>query len=194
MPPGCGHYGFRADYDVCEAASRRRADGHVDYCRDEGPCGVGEGDCDSTSDVRAGSSAAGMSGQATGSGRTTMCAQPPHVGGQNGHVDYCRDEGPCGVGEGDCDGHSQCESGLAVPPGCRGQLRVPGELRCVRVAQRGGEKGAALGASPGCVTKRTFAGTAPRRAMCAIYPAQESVSEILNVAGEKWDRAYPATR
>ena len=26
--------------------------------------------------------------------------------------------------------------------------------------------------------------------MCAIYPAQESVSEILDVAGEKWDRAY----
>jgi hypothetical protein len=26
--------------------------------------------------------------------------------------DYCRDNGPCSEGEGDCDGDSECESGL----------------------------------------------------------------------------------
>jgi len=29
-----------------------------------------------------------------------------------GHTSYCTDCGPCGVGVGDCDGSSQCESGL----------------------------------------------------------------------------------
>ena len=42
-----------------------------------------------------------------------MCVKPsPNSVQQNGHVDYCRDFGPCGVGEGDCDGNSQCQSGL----------------------------------------------------------------------------------
>ena len=29
-----------------------------------------------------------------------------------GHADYCRDEGPCSAGQGDCDSHSECRSGL----------------------------------------------------------------------------------
>jgi hypothetical protein len=29
-----------------------------------------------------------------------------------GHLDYCRDCGPCGEGEGDCDTNSECQSGL----------------------------------------------------------------------------------
>ena len=64
-------YGFRADYDVCEADPER---------------------------------------------------------GQNGHVDYCRDEGPCEVGQGDCDGNSQCESGLRCSQDVGSWLRVSAEL------------------------------------------------------------------
>ena len=44
-----------------------------------------------------------------------MCVPPGSRSpgaGQNGHVDYCRDEGPCRVGEGDCDGSGECQSGL----------------------------------------------------------------------------------
>ena len=29
-----------------------------------------------------------------------------------GHADYCRDFGPCSAGQGDCDGNSECQSGL----------------------------------------------------------------------------------
>ena len=29
-----------------------------------------------------------------------------------GHLDYCRDSGPCAAGEGDCDNDSECQSGL----------------------------------------------------------------------------------
>ena len=32
--------------------------------------------------------------------------------GLKGHEDYCRDHGPCGVGEGNCDGTSECQAGL----------------------------------------------------------------------------------
>ena len=67
-----------------------------------------------TASVRAGSSAARMLGPPTGSRRTTMCVKPPQGEGKNGHVDYCRDEGPCRTGEGDCDRHSECQSGLSA--------------------------------------------------------------------------------
>ena len=30
----------------------------------------------------------------------------------NGHNDYCKKCGPCGFGEGDCDGDAQCRVGL----------------------------------------------------------------------------------
>lgn len=33
-------------------------------------------------------------------------------GGTPGGNDYCRDYGPCSAGQGDCDGNSECESGL----------------------------------------------------------------------------------
>ena len=29
-----------------------------------------------------------------------------------GHANYCRDQGPCSVGQGDCDSNSECQSGL----------------------------------------------------------------------------------
>lgn len=38
---------------------------------------------------------------------TSECALPV------GHRDYCRDCGPCGSGEGDCDSNSECKSGLS---------------------------------------------------------------------------------
>ena len=105
-------YGFRADYDVCAAAARGGQNGHVDYCRDEGPCGVGEGDCDGNSQCESGLQCRQDIGATYGFPANYDVCEATSSGGQNGHVDYCRDEGPCGVGEGDCDGNSQCESGL----------------------------------------------------------------------------------
>ncbi len=83
--------------------------GHLDYCRDSGPCGVGEGDCDTNSECQSGLVCAQVKGVDTcqGSVSTTTTTTLPV-----GHFDYCRDFGPCGVGQGDCDKNSECRSGL----------------------------------------------------------------------------------
>ena len=44
----------------------------------------------------------------TGSPRSLTCSCPLPVG----HPAYCRDCGPCGDGEGDCDSNAECEEGL----------------------------------------------------------------------------------
>ncbi len=105
-------YGFRADYDVCEAAAGGGTNGHVDYCRDYGPCSVGEGDCDGNSQCQSGLQCSQDVGANYGFRADYDVCEAAAGGGTNGHVDYCRDEGPCSVGEGDCDGSGQCQSGL----------------------------------------------------------------------------------
>ena len=106
-------YGFRADYDVCEAASRGGGtNGHVDYCRDYGPCRVGEGDCDGSSQCESGLQCSQDVGASYGFRADYDVCEATSSGGQNGHVDYCRDYGPCRVGEGDCDGSGECQNGL----------------------------------------------------------------------------------
>jgi hypothetical protein len=150
------------------------SNGDVDYCAQCGPCGVGEGDCDSDSECQSGLICAqdvganyGMpsnydvcenpsgSGTTPGSscgtgkvydcsgtcvdqskaqawigdgycddgtyGMVLTCSAFSNDGGDcggggctisNGDVDYCAQCGPCGVGEGDCDSDSECQSGL----------------------------------------------------------------------------------
>ena len=105
-------YGFRADYDVCEADPESTQNGHVDYCRDEGPCSVGQGDCDGNSECESGLRCS----QDVGAGygfppNYDVCEADPERS-DNGHVDYCRDYGPCSAGQGDCDSTSECQSGL----------------------------------------------------------------------------------
>ena len=105
-------YGFQADYDVCESISGGGTNGHVDYCRDFGPCEAGQGDCDGTSECQSGLRCSRDIGANYGfPANYDVCEADPERG-ENGHVDYCRDYGPCGVGEGDCDSASECESGL----------------------------------------------------------------------------------
>ena len=58
----------------------------------------------------------------TGPPPSTTCVLP------NGHVDYCRDCGPCGAGQGDCDGDGECESGLICAQDVGSRLRIPGRL------------------------------------------------------------------
>ena len=105
-------YGFPAAYDVCETDPERWQNGHVDYCRNEGPCEVGEGDCDGSSECESGLRCS----QDVGAGygfppNYDVCEADPERW-DNGHVDYCRDYGPCSVGQGDCDSDSECQSGL----------------------------------------------------------------------------------
>ena len=102
-------YGLGSGVDVC-ASSVAVPVGHEDYCRDHGPCGEGEGDCDGTSECETGlrcvTDVGANYGFAPG---TDVCEQPS---GTVGDWDYCRDYGPCEEGEGDCDGDSECVSGL----------------------------------------------------------------------------------
>ena len=86
--------------------------GHVDYCRDFGPCSVGQGDCDSNSECQNGLYCSRDIGTIYGfQADYDVCEADPERT-QNGHVDYCRDFGPCSVGQGDCDSTSECENGL----------------------------------------------------------------------------------
>jgi hypothetical protein len=88
--------------------------GHLDYCRDCGPCAEGQGDCDSNSECEGDLTC----DQVTGTDYCVGCTLPV------GHIDYCRDCGPCGPGEGDCDSDSECQSGLGCP-------QVPGTDVCL---------------------------------------------------------------
>lgn len=114
-------FGFGAGIDVCTAPATgcpwEVGDGR--FCRDCGPCGDGEGDCDNDSECVVGTSCVDDVGaefgfapgvdvcRATGSvPPPTTCPLPP------GHGDFCRDCGPCGPGEGDCDRDSDCRDGL----------------------------------------------------------------------------------
>ena len=134
-------YGFPADYDVCEAASRAGRNGHVDYCRDEGPCGVGQGDCDRHSECESGLECRWNVGASYGFPADYDVCEAASRAGQNGHVDYCRDEGPCGVGQGDCDRHSECESGLECRWNVGATYGFPANYDVCEAASRAGQNG-----------------------------------------------------
>ncbi len=116
--------GFAPNIDVClpdpnAPAPCDLAPGHGSFCQRCGPCGEGQGDCDRDSDCRSGLVCANNVGaefgfganidvcrSEAGLGGPTVCSLPP------GHGRFCRDCGPCGPGEGDCDGDGECRSGL----------------------------------------------------------------------------------
>ena len=116
------NYGFSPGTDVCEAPATPQCNlppGHSNYCRDCGPCDIGEGDCDGDGSVecKAGLVCAKDVGANYGfSPGTDVCEAPPtpQCNLPAGHRDYCRDCGPCDIGEGDCDGDGsvECKAGL----------------------------------------------------------------------------------
>jgi hypothetical protein len=81
--------------------------GHLDYCRDCGPCAEGQGDCDSDSECQDGLTCPDVPGTDTCQSGPPACPHPV------GHLDYCRDCGPCAAGQGDCDNDGECQSGLS---------------------------------------------------------------------------------
>ncbi len=95
---GDGYYLFK--YRPCSLPI-----GHLDYCRDCGPCATGQGDCDTDSECQSGLSCNQVPGVDT--------CQPSGGCPPVGSLDYCRDCGPCAAGEGDCDSDSECQSGLS---------------------------------------------------------------------------------
>ncbi len=108
-------YGFAANIDVCESVSGcPRPLGHPSYCTDCGPCGVGVGDCDGNSQCESGLSCVNDVGATYGfAANIDVCESVSGCPWPVGHPSYCSECGPCGVGVGDCDGNSQCESGLS---------------------------------------------------------------------------------
>ncbi len=115
-------FGFGAGIDVCVGAGGGGGGncplpaGHGNFCRDCGPCGQGQGDCDSDSDCTGGLTCVQDVGAQFGFGPgIDVCTT---AGGgtscplRAGHPDYCRDCGPCAAGQGDCDSDSDCRSGL----------------------------------------------------------------------------------
>ena len=101
-------YGYPANYDVCEV--RAVTNDLVDYCRDYGPCSVGQGDCDANSECQSGLRCSQDVGAIYGYPANYDVCEVRAV--TNDLVDYCRDYGPCSVGQGDCDANSECQSGL----------------------------------------------------------------------------------
>ena len=105
---------FHHDLQHTGQASCPLALGHPSYCTDCGPCGVGVGDCDGNSQCQSGLSCVNDVGANYGfPANIDVCESVTSCPWPLGHPSYCTDCGPCGVGVGDCDGNSQCESGLS---------------------------------------------------------------------------------
>ncbi|MEM6928023.1 MAG: S8 family serine peptidase, partial [Myxococcota bacterium] len=86
--------------------------GDWNYCRDCGPCGEGEGDCE-PGECESGLVCATDVGPNYGwPSAVDVCELPaPTCPWSPGDWNYCRDCGPCGQGEGDCE-PGECASGL----------------------------------------------------------------------------------
>jgi hypothetical protein len=107
--------------DTCQSVVCTLPVGHLDYCRDCGACAEGEGDCDKDGECLSGLICAQVTGVDTCQTSSPICHHPV------GHLDYCRDCGPCAEGEGDCDDDGECLSGLTC-------AQVPGVDKCQTAA------------------------------------------------------------
>ena len=106
-------YGLPAHYDVCEMPSGAGSP-NPDLCRDYGPCGAGQGDCD-PGQCEAGLVCAADVGSQYGLPAIyDVCEVPNDTLTQAPDPHFCAPGGlnyPCGAGEGDCD-PGQCAAGL----------------------------------------------------------------------------------
>jgi len=109
-------YGFDPSIDVCQVDDPGVCEldpGDPDYCEVCGPCGDGEGDCDSDSECTTGLTCVADVGEDYGwASEVDVCLVNEECQDLIGTINYCLVCGPCGEGQGDCDEDSDCASGL----------------------------------------------------------------------------------
>ena len=93
-----------------------------DLCRDHGPCGVGQGDCDPGQCADGLVCATDVGPQYGLPAIYDVCELPGGSSTPDPHL--CRDYGPCGVGQGDCD-PGQCADGLVCATDVGPQYGLP---------------------------------------------------------------------
>ena len=81
-----------------------------DFCTPNDPCGLDQGDCDVHEDCQSGF-ACGSNNcpDSLGLGPDVDCCSNDMT---LGHLDYCTTVNKCGINEGDCDAHDECQIGL----------------------------------------------------------------------------------
>ena len=106
--------------------------GHGRFCSECGPCGIGQGDCDSDGECAAGLACVDNIGAqfGFGSGIDVCIASGGGGGGGScalpaGHGRFCTECGPCGAGEGDCDSDAECAAGLTCVDNAGAQFGFP---------------------------------------------------------------------
>ena len=118
-------YGLPAHYDVCETPNGGGTGvPNPDLCRDYGPCGVGQGDCDPRQCGEGLVCANDVGAQYGLPAHYDVCEVPSGNTPPAPDPDYCRDYGPCGVGQGDCD-PGQCAVGLVCAADVGPQYGLP---------------------------------------------------------------------
>lgn len=130
--PGRGpELGFDAMTDVCLAGGSggcSREFGDRRYCRDCGPCDAGEGGCRNDRECAAGLVCEKRAGDEFGfDPKAGVCvvADPPPCPRPLGHRNYCRDCGPCRLGEGGCRRDEECGGLLVCVKDAGAELGLP---------------------------------------------------------------------
>lgn len=109
-----GHvFGLDEEDDVCATCLPAEGNGTTDFCNSSCPCSEGGGDCDSDADCATGLSCFLNVGADFGLDADTDVCAACRPASQNGHVNFCSPDCPCGHGEGDCDSNDDCDAGLA---------------------------------------------------------------------------------
>ena len=105
--------GFDMSYNLTDDVHLKCVD-EGDFCTLDSPCGLNQGDCDVHEDCQSGF-ACGSNNcpDSLGYGTDVDCCLEATLG----HLDYCTTKNKCGVNEGDCDKHDECQSGLVCGNG-----------------------------------------------------------------------------
>ena len=131
-------YDLPAHYDVCEPPSGRGTGvPNPDLCQDYGPCGVGQGDCDPGQCGEGLVCVADVGPQYGLPAIYDVCEVPSGSPAPAPDPDYCRDYGPCGVGQGDCD-PGQCADRLVCAADVGPQYGLPAIYDVCEVPNEGG--------------------------------------------------------
>lgn len=97
----------QASHDTCHIG----APGDEDHCLASCQCGIGEGDCDSSSHCAPGLKCLFNVGDDYGYAPDVDVCDCP-LDSDNGGGSFCSATCPCESGQGDCDDDSECEAGL----------------------------------------------------------------------------------